>query len=188
MKKALNSKIGFVGLSHLGIITSAGLSSKGYETVCFDNDTSLVNLLKTGVSNILEPGLSQILKSNTELQMFTNEIKDLELCDIIYISKDVSTDSDGVSDTSEITDLIQQLKQEIDLKVPLVILCQVPPGYSRDLSSILDTSVYYQVETLIFGDAINRTLYPERYIIGSLNPQQPLPEIFQKILQNRTRT
>jgi UDPglucose 6-dehydrogenase len=183
LKKESNSKIGFVGLSHLGIVTSAGLSSKGFETVCFDNDAGLVNLLKTGVSNILEPGLSQILQSSTKLQTFTNEIKALELCDIIYISKDVSTDSSGVSDTSEITDLIQQLKKEIDIKVPLVILCQVPPGYSRNISSFLDTSVYYQVETLIFGDAINRTLYPERYIIGSLNPQEPLPEIFQKILQ-----
>jgi UDPglucose 6-dehydrogenase len=112
-----------------------------------------------------------------------NEIKDLELCDIIYISKDVSTDSSGVSDTSEITNLIQQLRQEIDLKVPLVILCQVPPGYSRSISSVLNTSVYYQVETLVFGDAMNRTLHPERYIVGSLNPEQPLPEFFHKILQ-----
>lgn len=183
MGKKLNAKIGFIGLSHLGIITSASLSSKGFQTVCFDNDASLVNLLKAGTSNISEPGLNQILETNAELQMFTNEIKDLELCEIIYISKDVSTDSSGISDTSEVTNLVQQLKQEIDLKVPLVILCQVPPGYSRNVSSVLDTPVYYQVETLIFGDAINRALHPERYIIGALDPQQPLPEIFQKILQ-----
>jgi UDPglucose 6-dehydrogenase len=183
LKKKSNLKIGFFGLSHLGIITSAGLSSKGFETVCFDNNTSLINLLKNGKSNILEPGLNQILESNGKLQMFTDEIKDLELCELIYISKDVPTDSSGVSDTSEITNLIQQLETEIELKVPLVILCQVPPGYSRNVASTLSIPVYYQVETLIFGDAINRTLFPERYIVGALDPQHPLPEIFQKILQ-----
>src|SRR6185437_1706335 len=34
---------------------------------------------------------------------------------------------------------------------------------------------YYQVETLIFGRAVERALHPERYIVGCRDPRAPLP-------------
>jgi UDPglucose 6-dehydrogenase len=45
-------------------------------------------------------------------------------------------------------------------------LCQVPPGFCRSINWPKD-QLYYQVETLIFGQALERALYPERLIIGS---------------------
>ena len=61
----------------------------------------------------------------------------------------------------------------------LVILCQVSPGFTRTLKWPADR-LFYQVETLIFGRAIERALYPERFIVGCKDPDQPLrPELLK---------
>ncbi len=56
----------------------------------------------------------------------------------------------------------------------MVVLSQVPPGFTRSLSRPLETR-YYQVETLIFGRAVERALHPERFIVGCADAVQPLP-------------
>ena len=44
-------------------------------------------------------------------------------------------------------------------------MCQVPPGFTRSIKWPLN-NLYYQVETLIFSNALERALSPERIIIG----------------------
>jgi len=64
----------------------------------------------------------------------------------------------------------------------IVILSQVPPGFTR---SRLRTGhfLHYQVETLIFGRAVERALYPERFIIGCADPTTPLPYAYVQYLE-----
>lgn len=184
IKKPLDSiKIGFVGLSHLGIVTSSVLSDKGFNTICFDEDSSLIQKLQNFESSVLEPGLDEILVKNQKKQTFTNVVTDLMGCDFIYISKDVSTDSEGLSDTLEISHLIDLLSHQISPLPPVIILCQVPPGFTRKIDSLIPTSIFYQVETLIFGDAVNRSRHPERYIVGRSNSDVFLPEVYQRVLE-----
>ena len=57
----------------------------------------------------------------------------------------------------------------------LVILSQVTPGFTRSLNL---PNVYYQVETLIFGRAVERAMHPERFIVGCADPSAPLPAAF----------
>ena len=57
-------------------------------------------------------------------------------------------------------------------------MSQVRPGYMKALAARMRTpgvTWYYQVETLIFGAAVQRAMEPERYIVGSHNPADPLP-------------
>jgi UDPglucose 6-dehydrogenase len=56
----------------------------------------------------------------------------------------------------------------------LVILSQVPPGFTRQLPRPA-AMLFYQVETLIFGRAVERATRPERFIMGCANPDRPLP-------------
>ena len=44
-------------------------------------------------------------------------------------------------------------------------------------------NLYYHVETLIFGDALNRALNPERIIIGCDNPNKKPSLIYMKYLK-----
>src|SRR5439155_15766795 len=42
--------------------------------------------------------------------------------------------------------------------------------------------LHYQVETLIFGRAVERALFPERFMVGCADPGQPLPQGFDEPL------
>jgi UDPglucose 6-dehydrogenase len=63
----------------------------------------------------------------------------------------------------------------------MVILCQVPPGFTRSLTPSKER-LYYQVETLIFGQAVERAMHPERFIVGCAEPDRPLPQAFHTFL------
>jgi UDPglucose 6-dehydrogenase len=63
-----------------------------------------------------------------------------------------------------------------------VALSQVPPGYTRARQR-LGRTLIYQVETLIFGRAVERALNPERTIIGLPDPVAPLPPAYHAYLQ-----
>jgi UDPglucose 6-dehydrogenase len=55
-----------------------------------------------------------------------------------------------------------------------VVLSQVPPGFSR-AHALTGRPFFYQVETLVFGRAVERATEPERFIVGCANPEAPLP-------------
>ena len=50
-----------------------------------------------------------------------------------------------------------------------MVLSQVPPGFTRARLRP-GLRLYYQVETLIFGRAMERALHPERFIVGCADP------------------
>jgi UDPglucose 6-dehydrogenase len=68
----------------------------------------------------------------------------------------------------------------------LVILSQVPPGFSRRVQRQLSSrvQVFYQVETLIFGNAVERALKPERYMVGCSDPTAGFPEMYGRFLRS----
>jgi UDPglucose 6-dehydrogenase len=43
---------------------------------------------------------------------------------------------------------------------------------------------FYQVETLIFGRAIERALEPERFMVGCADPARPLPDVLRTYLES----
>jgi UDPglucose 6-dehydrogenase len=105
---------------------------------------------------------------------FTSDAGRLKKCDVIYVAPDVPTDDKGASDLGPIRALIDVVDAAMAPASVLVVLSQVPPGFTRGLNRPLVTR-YYQVETLIFGRAIERAMYPERFIVGCADPAVPLP-------------
>jgi UDPglucose 6-dehydrogenase len=59
----------------------------------------------------------------------------------------------------------------------------VPPGFTRTIKWPIN-QLYYQVETLIFGRAIDRALNPERFIIGSSDKVRELPINYLNYLES----
>jgi len=92
----------------------------------------------------------------------------------VYVAVDVPTDDDGKSDLSPIEIMIEAVTPHLNDEAILVILCQVPPGFTRG-RCLNGVRLFYQVETLIFGRAVERATTPERFIIGCADPQKPLP-------------
>lgn len=176
-----NPVIGFAGMTHLGINSAAASAARGFETVCFTPDHALVTQLRTGRLPVVEPGLEELMQSHCARLSYTADPRDIHRCDVVYIAPDVPTDDQGRSDLSGIRTLIGQVSAAMGPAAILVILCQVPPGFTRSLSRRPD-QLFYQVETLIFGRAVERAMHPERFIVGCASSDQPLPLVYQTFL------
>lgn len=174
-------KVGFAGMTHLAINSLAAMAERGFTVIGFDPDAGKANALTSGDLPFSEPEIDDYLARNTDRILFTHDPKALAECDVVYVAPDVPTDDMGQSDLTPIHAMIDRVDSAMRSDAILVVLSQVPPGFTRALSRSKDT-LFYQVETLIFGRAIERAMYPERYIVGCAAPEVPLPEAFQKVL------
>lgn len=177
--------IGFIGLSHLGIVYGAATAAKGFDTVGFDPDAALCEALAAGRLPVAEPGLDELSATHRARLHFTADPARLAECEVVFFSRDVPTDAENRSDLGPLRQLIGSTAAHLAPGAIVVILCQVPPGFTRSLLGLypsLASRLYYQVETLIFGAAVERALKPERYMIGCANPAAPIPSPFAKWL------
>ena len=175
--------VGFVGMDHLGITSATGAAEKGWRVICFDNRNERVAELNNGLVPFVEPGLKSAIKRNRHLMSFVVDPGELRNCDLVYIALDVPTDSTGLSDLQPIRNLVALVQKHLNDQALMINMCQVPPGFTRALSRPA-TTLYYQVETLIFGQALDRAVNPERIIIGCNNPCQELDNKFTKYLDS----
>jgi UDPglucose 6-dehydrogenase len=169
-------------MTHLGLVSATAVASRGFPTVCYDADAALIGRLKAGELPVTEPDLDDLLRANGKRQSFTPALADLGACDIVYIAADVPTNDQGESDLSGIRKLIDDVLAALGANAVLVVLCQVPPGFTRGLTAPPPSRRYYQVETLVFGRAVERAAKPERYIIGCADPAQLLDPRFKAVL------
>jgi UDPglucose 6-dehydrogenase len=166
--------IGFAGMTHLGLNSAVASAERGFDVICFDPDAGRIAALNEGRLPVVEPELPEMFAGRRARLTFTSDASLLKKCDVIYVAPDVPTDDKGASDLGPIRALIDIVDSAMAPAAVLVVLSQVPPGFTRGLSRPLATR-YYQVETLIFGRAIERAMYPERFIVGCADPAVPLP-------------
>ena len=173
--------IGFAGMTHLGVNSAAAAMQRGFQIVGFDPDGAVIEALKQGRPPVTEPGLDEILRTKKELSAFTVNASDLGRCGVVYISTDVATDDQGRSDLTRVRDLLDRVIPALGKNLALVVLCQVPPGFTRKIG-FAPERLYYQVETLVFGIAMDRAVNPERFIVGCADPARPLPAAYREFL------
>jgi UDPglucose 6-dehydrogenase len=165
--------IGFAGLSHLGLCSAAASAAREFDVVGYHDDLSLIALLKGGGLPINEPGLDQAFGDHRSRMTFSADPAALSICDVVYVAVDVPTDDDATSDLNPIRAIVETITRVLRDDTILVILSQVPPGFTRTLARAPDR-LYYQVETLIFGRGLERAMYPERFIVGCAEPDKPI--------------
>src|SRR6266436_2289011 len=176
---------GFLGLSHLGIISSIGWASLGSGVVAVDLEAEPVDRLRKGELPVHEPSLPELFASTRERMTFSTDPSALAACDLVVVSRDIPTDTDNGSDPSVVNRLLEAAIPHLRPGSTLVLMSQVSPGSTRALAARVQAlrpeagiSVYYWVETLIFGNAVERFLKPERIIVGAADPARPLPDMF----------
>jgi UDPglucose 6-dehydrogenase len=173
---------GFLGLSHLGIVSSIGWASFGQPVVGVDLDPAPVQALQQGALPVHERLLEELFTRARRQLMFGTDPALLAECSLVIVARDVPTDSGNTSDTSIVLRLLDAAVPHLRPGVTLALMSQVPPGFTRRLAQRirerrpdLAFRLYYWVETLIFGNAVERYLTPERIIIGCADPAAPLP-------------
>ena len=124
------NKIGFIGLSHLGIIYSLSAADKGFKVYAYDNNSKIISNLNRGINIIKEPKVENNLKTSLKNKniIFTDNIDELKNCNIIFISSDVETNKKSESNLYKINNSIFKIKKYFHLKKILIILSQIPPG------------------------------------------------------------
>jgi UDPglucose 6-dehydrogenase len=173
--------IGFAGMTHLGLNSAVAVADLGFEVIGFAETEEEATRLRQAELPVVEPDLPEMLAANKDRLTFTAQVSDLGRADIVYISIDVPTDDEGQSDLSRIRALMDRIMPALGPDALLVILCQVPPGFTRALN-FPPERLFYQVETLVFGRAIERARNPERYIVGCSDAAVPLPDAYTALL------
>lgn len=183
----MKATIGIVGLSHLGLVSAAGIASRGFRVVAYDPDDALVADIRREELPVHEDGLLEVIRERRESLSFTSAVSELSQCDVVYVARDIPTSVANESEVEPVVKLISQVLPALQPDTSLVIHSQVQPGFTRGILPLVTREgrglqLFYQVETLIFGDAMNRVLNPERYIVGSLNPDSELPPRYSELL------
>ena len=173
--------VGFAGMTHLGLISSVAGAERGFDMVCFDPDPALIERIAEGSLPVVEPDLEALIARNKPRLAFTADPRALRGCDVVYVAPDVATDEEGRSDLVIIERLLAMAFDNTRADTVVVVLSQVPPGFTRSRQRA-DRTLIYQVETLIFGRAVERALHPERTIIGLEDTAQPLPPVYRSYL------
>ncbi len=178
----MTAPTGFVGLSHLGIISSVGWASFGVPVIAADLDRAAVDTLRAGTLPVHEPSLPELFARAREHMMFSVDFAALRACPLVIVARDVPTDDGNSSDASVILRLIDAGVPHLQPGAPLAVMSQVPAGFTRRLAERIESQrpglgirLYYWVETLIFGNAVERYLEPERLIIGCADVAEPFP-------------
>ena len=181
--------IGYAGMSHLGIVSAIVTACKGHDVVGYDAGSGRAASLDQGLLPIVEPGLREALEECRNRIRFTDGISDLSGCEVIFISLDVPTDANNRSDTTPVEQMALDAAQAASPGSTLVVLSQVPPGFTRRFAAgcggaggVKGLRVFYQVETLVFGNAVERALRPERFIVGGGDSACRLPRSYEEWL------
>jgi len=174
-------RVGFAGMTHLGVNSAAAALARGFQVTGYDPNGDAIAGLRRGEPNIVEPGLAEILRKHAAQANFTADLAELSRCELVYIAPDVPTDDSGASDLADIRRLIDAVSAVLAPSAVLVVLCQVPPGFTRALA-LPREKLFYQVETLVFGQAVERATHPERIILGCADPAATRPKALEAFL------
>jgi UDPglucose 6-dehydrogenase len=176
-------KIGFVGLTHLGLNYLAASAQKKFSVMGIDTSNKKVIKLNKNIIEYKEPNLKKIILKNKKNITFTHNFKNLKKCNLVFISQDVKTNTSGKSDLKNLRILINKTIKHLNKNAILVVLSQIKPGFMRTIN-IGHRKLYHQVETLIFGKAFSRALNPERIIVGCINKFNEISPIYLRYLNS----
>jgi len=158
-------ELAFIGNNHLSIISALATACKGFKVKIFFQNTKMKNNLSF-LSDIHEPNLLRTYHKNKDKIRFSSDFTELKKCKLVFFAIDTLTDQKGNTDLKNLKKELKQVVLNMKKNSSLINLSQVPPGFTRKINWS-KKNLYYQVETLVFGNAIERAINPERLIIGS---------------------
>ncbi len=166
-------KIGVVGPSHLGIVWSTVLAEKGNKVI----------YLKSARFEVHEPGIKELIDKNIKngnLE-YDNSYSRLKECEVVFLSWDTPTDKYNNIQLDLFNRVIAAIIPNINETAIFVVMSQVPPGFMRSID-FPKTRLFHQVDTLIFGQSIDRAFKPEVMVVGRVEGTFSLPNSYSRVL------
>src|SRR3546814_7216358 len=94
-------------------------------------DTGRIADLAAGRMPVGESQLDELVARNRDRLAFTGNPAELAACAVVYVAPDVATDDTGRSDFATLDRLLQVAQAAAAPTATIVVLSQVPPGYTR---------------------------------------------------------
>jgi UDPglucose 6-dehydrogenase len=184
-------KIAVQGLWHLGVVTSAGLTSLGFNVVALDYNQKIVADLKRGKLPVNEPGVNELLEIATTSGKieFTSEAYVLEECEVFWLAYDTPVDEEDIADVKFVFSEFEKSIAFLKSDAYVLISAQLPVGSARHLKDVADSvrpsnnfRFAVQPENLRLGKSLKRFLEAERIVVGteSSGPEGVLEKLYSK--------
>lgn len=176
----------FIGLSHLGLVTSLVWASLDPPVLGIDANPKVIKsmqkgklLVLEGENKLYEPGLQELFNKVRRKYYPTADFAQIKDSKLVFFAQDTPKDNAGSQKT--LVNLIECAISYFREGVTIVIMSQVPVGFCRALQEKIQKKrpdlsfyLYHWVDILVMTNAIERFTHPERIIIGSNDPSKPL--------------
>lgn len=159
----------FFGLSHLGQVFSLCWSKKIGSCYVFDNNPKILNSFKNKRYTLEEPSLKKITSNKIK---FLNKFEEIKKFKYIFFTHDTPLNLKNGKPNLNL--IYKNLKKILNLKFKsktyLIISSQISPeliiSLSQELNSSNNIKIFYLVDTLKMGEALDKFLKPKQIIIG----------------------
>src|SRR5580704_8205946 len=101
--------------------------------------------------------MAAIMQAAAHVKGLETTAKDFDQCDLLFIAQDVNSDADLPALEALIKDIITPID------CCLVLCSQVPMGFTKRVFG--EQKIYYQVDTIVMNQALERAIAPEQFII-----------------------
>jgi UDPglucose 6-dehydrogenase len=171
-----------IGAGYVGLITGVCFADLGNKVACVDINEQKIADLKGGEMPIYEPGLEELVARNVRagrLSFTTSYAEGLEEAEFVFIAVGTPEGVDGEADLRYVRMAARSIAETMDHPLIIVNKSTVPVGTGDWVADIVreycndDVSfaVVSNPEFLREGSAISDFMYPDRVVLGSLNPE-----------------
>ncbi|RPI55909.1 MAG: UDP-glucose/GDP-mannose dehydrogenase family protein [Chloroflexi bacterium] len=171
-----------IGVGYVGLVTGTCFADLGHQVSCVDVDKAKIEKLQAGVMPIYEPGLEEMVRRNAQagrLRFTTCYEEGLKEAEFAFISVGTPQGSGGEADLKYVRAAARSIGEVMDHSMLIINKSTVPIGTGDWVSDIVrryqrepvDFSVVSNPEFLREGAAINDFMFPDRIVLGSLEPE-----------------
>jgi UDPglucose 6-dehydrogenase len=170
-----------IGAGYVGLVTGTCFADLGHQVTCIDIEVSKIDKLRAGVMPIYEPGLEEVVRRNAQagrLHFSASYQEGLAEAEFAFIAVGTPQGSGGEADLKYVRAASRSIGQTMEKPLIIVNKSTVPIGTGDWVADIvqrhqpkpIDFSVVSNPEFLREGSAISDFMYPDRIVLGSLDP------------------
>jgi UDPglucose 6-dehydrogenase len=170
-----------IGVGYVGLTTGTCFADLGHEVICVDVDESKIKKLLSGGMPIYEPGLEEMVRRNAQagrLHFTTDYREGLAQAEFAFIAVGTPQGSGGEADLKYVRAAARRIATAMTQSLIIVNKSTVPIGTGDWVADIIrrhqpepiEFSVVSNPEFLREGSAINDFMFPDRIVLGSLDP------------------
>lgn len=175
-------KISVFGVGYVGLVTGTCFADQGHQVTCVDVDESKIEKLRAGIMPIYEPGLEEMVRRNAlagRLRFTSSYAEGLAGTEFAFIAVGTPQGSGGEADLQYVRAAADGIAEAMDHPITIVNKSTVPIGTGDWVSDIVrrrqtkavDFCVVSNPEFLREGSAISDFLFPDRVVLGSMEPE-----------------